>query len=210
MTKQIDMAALMVQPGMTVSFGGGNHVRALIDALVDRKLDITVTSPLTQVRDYCRQVGFTVIDEPEQIDLGFDGCDAVDGYFNLLKSMGGIFVAEKTYAALCKEYVILAPEARVQSTLDVKIPLTLEVVPMMTTQVVQAATKLGLNVQVRPVQGERGNQLIDCFTTEDDWGRIREQNATLTQMNGVVGSSLFTNLATQVLIETPDNGVRTL
>ncbi|WP_054676577.1 ribose-5-phosphate isomerase A [Lacticaseibacillus sharpeae] len=211
MTRQIEMAAQMVKPGMSVSFGGGQHVRALIDAVAVRNLDISVTSPLALVRDYCRQVGFSVIDAPQQIDLGFDGCDAVDGYLNLLKSMGGIFVDEKAYATLCTEYVILTPEARVQPTLDTTIPLTLEVVPIMAAQVVQAAKNLDLDVRVRPVvQGERGNRLLDCFCKADEWARIREQNAALTQVNGVVGSSLFTNLATQVLIETPDDGVRML
>ena len=114
MEKLIESALKMIEPKMTVSFGGGRTVGRLLRAVKDSQLDIKIASPSEATRELCKELELPVtsLEEVATFDLAFDGCDSLDHHLNALKSNGGIHVFEKLYANLSKRYIILAQIGR--------------------------------------------------------------------------------------------------
>ncbi|WP_201307094.1 ribose 5-phosphate isomerase A [Companilactobacillus farciminis] len=214
MEKLIDSALKMIEPKMTVSFGGGRTVGRLIRAVKDSQLDIKIASPSEATRALCKELELPVtsLEEVTTFDLAFDGCDSLDNHLNALKSNGGIHVFEKLYANLSKRYIILAPEARFTKVLNPDIQLTLEVLDLAMPQVIAAVEKLGGTAEIRQssdiagmVRTKNGNGLLDCHF--DDWSYIDEIDAELGSMVGVMGTSYFKDIVTDALLAT-DDGVK--
>lgn len=207
MEKLIEEARDLIEPNMNVSFGGGRTVGRLIRSITDKS--IKVSSPSEMTRDLCRELDIPVVplEQVDHFDLAFDGCDSLDDNLNVLKSNGGIHSFEKLYANLAKRYIILAPKSRSTKTLNVEIPLCLEVMELAIPQVKVEVEKLGGKVEVRQssemagmVRTVNGNALVDCHF--NNWDRIDEIDTKLAQMTGVVGTSYFKNLVTDALLST--------
>lgn len=207
MEKLIEEARDLIEPNMNVSFGGGRTVGRLIRSITDKS--IKVSSPSEMTRDLCRELDIPVVplEQVDHFDLAFDGCDNLDDNLNVLKSNGGIHTFEKLYANLAKRYIILAPKSRSTKTLNVEIPLCLEVMELAIPQVKVEVEKLGGKVEVRQssemagmVRTVNGNALVDCHF--NNWDRIDEIDTKLAQMTGVVGTSYFKNLVTDALLST--------
>lgn len=207
MEKLIEEARDLIEPNMYVSFGGGRTVGRLIRSITDKS--IKVSSPSEMTRDLCRKLNIPVVplEQVDHFDLAFDGCDSLDDNLNVLKSNGGIHTFEKLYANLAKRYIILAPKSRSTKTLNVEIPLCLEVMELAIPQVKVEVEKLGGKVEVRQssemagmVRTVNGNALVDCHF--NNWDRIDEIDTKLAQMTGVVGTSYFKNLVTDALLST--------
>lgn len=207
MEKLIEEARDLIEPNMYVSFGGGRTVGRLIRSITDKS--IKVSSPSEMTRDLCRELDIPVVplEQVDHFDLAFDGCDSLDDNLNVLKSNGGIHTFEKLYANLAKRYIILAPKSRSTKTLNVEIPLCLEVMELAIPQVKVEVEKLGGKVEVRQssemagmVRTVNGNALVDCHF--NNWDRIDEIDTKLAQMTGVVGTSYFKNLVTDALLST--------
>lgn len=207
MEKLIEEARDLIEPNMNVSFGGGRTVGRLIRSITDKS--IKVSSPSEMTRDLCRELDIPVVplEQVDHFDLAFDGCDSLDDNLNVLKSNGGIHTFEKLYANLAKRYIILAPKSRSTKTLNVEIPLCLEVMELAIPQVKVEVEKLGGKVEVRQssemdgmVRTVNGNALVDCHF--NNWDRIDEIDTKLAQMTGVVGTSYFKNLVTDALLST--------
>ena len=210
MEKLIEEARALIKPNMNVSFGGGRTVGRLIKSITDKS--IKVSSPSEMTRDLCRELNIPVVplDQVDEFDLAFDGCDSLDADLNVLKSNGGIHTFEKLYANLAKRYIILAPEARSTKELNTDIPLCLEVMELAIPQVKSEVEKLGGKMEVRQssemagmVRTVNGNALVDCHF--EDWKKIDEIDTTLSQMTGVVGTSYFKNLVTDALLSSGDD-----
>lgn len=210
MEKLIGSALQMIQPNMTVSFGGGRTVGRLIRALTDKS--IKVASPSEMTRKLCLELGIPVtpLEQVTKFDLAFDGCDSLDTNLNALKSNGGIHTFEKLYAQLANRYIIMAPISRYTQVLNPDVQLTLEVLELAIPQVVVAARKMGGDVKVRSssdmagmVRTPNGNGLVDINFA--DWSRIDEINNELSSMTGVVGTSYFKNLVTDALLATDED-----
>ncbi|MQS75231.1 ribose 5-phosphate isomerase A [Companilactobacillus halodurans] len=211
MEKLIAQALELIEPNMTVSFGGGRTVGRLIKAL-DKNLNLKIASPSESTRKLCLELGITVVslDQVERFDIAFDGCDSIDENLNVLKSNGGIHTLEKLYANLAKRYVIMAPESRFAKVLNPEVVLSVEVLELAIPQVLQKVQELGGVGKVRQsseiagmVRTENGNGLVDCQFS--DWSKIKQINEALEQMTGVLGTSYFENLVTDVLLATNDD-----
>lgn len=214
---QLDRALKMINSGMTVSLGGGQHVQMLADVLKnDAALNVEICSPSDLTRQYCRKLGLKVIPGlPEHIDIAFDGCDSVDKNLRLLKSNGGIHTLEKAYANVADTYVILTQSTKVHDQLDTSIPLCIEIVAACVPQILSEARKCMLKASVRTadkymgfVRTGSGNQLIDCYA--ESWAEINTVAKTLKQLNGVVSTSYFPDQASVVLAENEDGSVTTI
>jgi ribose 5-phosphate isomerase A len=211
MGKLIEVAKSMIKPQMTVSFGGGRTVSKLVKSLVD--IDIQVSTPSEMTRELCLELNIPVISimEINRFDLAFDGCDSLDENLNALKSNGGIHTFEKLYANLADKYVIMAPKEKFASKLNPAVPLTLEVLDQAILQIIKEVQFLGGRGIVRQskdiagmVRTSNGNGLIDCYF--EDWEKIDQIDAVLTEQNGVLGTSYFKNLVTDALLAS-NNGV---
>ncbi|MFD1670668.1 ribose-5-phosphate isomerase A [Agrilactobacillus yilanensis] len=216
MSSVLTTALNLIKPGMTVSLGGGSHVQALAELIqATPNLPVQLCTPSELTRDYCQSIGLPIVANWTTIDLAFDGCDSADQNLNLLKSNGGIHTLEKIYAQASDEYIIMTQSDKVTKTLNSKFPLTLEVIDEAVPQVITAAQQLNLTVQRRLAtnfmgytRSAHGNQLLDCFS--QDWHEIHNLDQQLRQLNGVVGTSYFENLATKLLIETPEKTIKIL
>ncbi|KRN28767.1 ribose 5-phosphate isomerase [Lactobacillus selangorensis] len=212
----IKTALALIKPHMQIGLGGGHNVANLTAALAKRTdLNLTFYSPSELTRQNCRRLGLavTALTPDTHIDLAFDGCDSVDTAFHALKSNGGIFLAEKAYAERSQEYILLVPADRRRPALNPAVPLTIEVAPIAAETVLQFIQTQGYQAEVRA--GEKvaswartpaGNLLVDCQA--DDWFDIGNFNAAVSRQNGVVATSYFANLVTQVLTFAPDGTVK--
>lgn len=215
MEKIIEAAINLIQPKMTVSFGGGSNVGRLLKEVARQKLDITVCTPSEVTKKSCQDLGMKVseLDQIKQIDLGFDGCDSLDENLNALKSNGGIHVFEKIYAQMAQNYIILAPKERLKSELDPDVFLSLEVIEAAIPQVAEFVTELGGQAVVRQssdvagiVRTRLGNGLVDC--TFDNWDNILEIDQKLSSYNGVVATSYFHDLISAALLSDGDQVIQ--
>lgn len=215
MEKLLEAAIKLIQPGMVVSFGGGNTVGRLMKEVAKENLDITVCTPSEVTKETCLELGFDVreLDQVDHIDLGFDGCDSLDEALNVLKSKGGIHTFEKLYAQKANNYVILGPRERMEKKLNPDIFLSLEVIEPAIEQVIDYVESLGGKAKLRQsgdiagmVRTKLGNGLVDCYF--DNWDNIGEINQKLSSLNGVVGTSYFHDLVTAALLSDGDQVIQ--
>lgn len=208
MTSQIQQALHMIQPGMTVSLGGGRHMQALAAACQQQPVPhLTFCSPAEPTRAVMAALALPVTDHPDHIDVAFDGCDSITPELTLLKSRGGIFIQERRYAAIADQYVILVPASRWHPLLDPSVPLTLAVAPDSGERVLADAAGRGLHPTTRsagnpPDAAGRQTLLIDCHATS--WANIASTVAQFMATPGVRDTSYFAGLATAALVEAED------
>ena len=152
MEQLIETASKMIEPNMTVSFGGGRTVSRLIKTIDTSK--ISVASPSEQTRNLCQSLNIPIVplEQVKQFDLAFDGCDSIDHQLNVLKSNGGIHTFERLYANLSKRYIIMAPEARFTEKLNPEVQLTLEVLDLAMPQIISEVETLGGKAEIRQSQ----------------------------------------------------------
>lgn len=210
MEKLIESALEMIKPGMTVSFGGGRTVGRLIHAL--DALTINVSSPSEQTRKLCQELNIPVVplEQVAKFDLAFDGCDSIDQKLNVLKSNGGIHTFERLYANKADRYIIMAPQERFTTELNPDVQLTLEVLEMAIPEVMAEVAQFGGQSEIRQsqdmagmVRTPNGNGLVDCHF--EDWSEIDLINNKLAMMTGVLGTSYFKDVVTDVLLASDDD-----
>ncbi|KRM96010.1 ribose 5-phosphate isomerase [Liquorilactobacillus aquaticus DSM 21051] len=217
-TLLIDVALQMIKPNMTVSLGGGSNVNKLAKAIAENiQFPIKICTPSEITKASCQKLGFKIweFDQLEHLDLAFDGCDSIDYGLHALKSNGGIHVYEKLFAQAAAKYIILTPYSRIKPELDSKIPLTLEVLDSAVSSVDHFVHMLGGTSQIREAAGyagavrtRDGNPLVDCYF--GGWGNIKEIDLMLSRFNGVVGTSYFDKIVTNVLTINGNNKVENL
>lgn len=193
---------------MTVGLGGGHNVAKLATTLAaqpERHLQFCTPSELTA--QMATKFGLPLINlaAGPAVDIAFDGCDSIDTNLTALKSNGGIHVAEKVMAQQAARYVILAPASRYAATLNAQVPLTLAVAPIAAPTLMAAIQDRGVTVTERLGQQvasfartPSGEVLLDC-----DWRTVSDLsafNAWVQCQNGVVATSLFEQLITDLLI----------
>lgn len=208
----------MIKPHQVISLGGGSNVAQLTQAIAVAKLPLQLFSPSNDTRQLGAKLKLQIAAQPPvtAIDLAFDGCDSLNQQLQALKSRGGIHTLEKIFAAQAKRYCILAPHSRMKAQLDPALPLTLEVIPLASNQVINWISQFNnYQPQLRktatgtPQLTINGNQLVDCYAT-NDWQHITEFNQKISLFNGVVGTSYFENLVTEALLFDPDEKVHYL
>lgn len=216
MTEQIRLALAAIKPGMTVSIGGGSHMKMLADALQTANIkDLTLTTPSEETADYVRNLGLNLVDWPTTIDLAFDGCDSADAHGNLLKSNGAIFTYEMRNALLAQQFIILAPAAKRTPQLDANVPLTVELLDTAEPLVRRTAHFYHLTVAKRTAANymgytrtRAGNLLLDLQGS--DWHNIAAIDQSLGGLPGVVATSFFNQLADTIITENTDGSAQAL
>lgn len=210
MKKRCALRALdLIEEGMTIGLGGGSTISFLITFIRDTQRDVKIVTPSYATAALCSEAGLTVVPTHliSQIDLAFDGCDEVDQSLNALKSGGAIHTKEKIIASLAKEYILLVDETKVFQDLRFDVPVALEVIPEARLYVANEVKKLGAEVVERNssakdgiTMSDNGNLIIDAYFKPTP--KLKELNAQLKQIVGVVETSLFYQIATKMIVAT--------
>jgi ribose 5-phosphate isomerase A len=212
----VGQAALRyVVPGEIVGVGTGSTVNKFIDALASMKDQIkgAVSSSVAST-ERLTALGIPVFDCNEVTSLAvyIDGADEIDGQGHMVKGGGAALTREKIVAALATQFVCIADESKLVSSLG-KFPLPVEIIPMAAQQLIRQFAVLGGLAQVRMKQGaplvtDNGQIILDVtglhITDPVDF------EMTVSQWPGVVTVGVFALQKAQVCLLGTASGVKTL
>ena len=151
-------------------------------------------------------VRFVDLNEVGKLDLYVDGADESNHQLQLIKGGGGALTREKIVAAASREFVCIADDSKLVTTLGA-FPLPLEVIPMARELVAAGLRKLGGEPRLREnFITDNGNQILDIHGLRIN--DALDMESRINQLTGVVCVGLFARRAADVLILGTDDGVR--
>jgi len=206
-----EAALKYVKPGELLGVGTGSTVNFFIDALAAIKNDIpgaVSSSEASTAR--LRAVGIEVVDlnATGTLSIYVDGADESNRHLQLIKGGGGALTREKIVAAASRQFICIADESKLVSTLG-RFPLPVEVIPMAEAYVARKLVALGGQPVLR--QGfvtDNGNVILDVHGLS-----IVDPIALETEIGllaGVVTVGLFARRPADVLLLGGADGVREL
>jgi ribose 5-phosphate isomerase A len=214
----VEWAASRLEPGITLGFGSGRAVWALIEVLGTRwagqPTQVVVASSATEAR--ATEAGLEVVSLDGDIDLDVvvDGADQVDLALNLIKGHGAALLREKLVVAAGRWFLVLAERTKLVKRLGEGMLLPVEVVPFAwpKTQrrllgLVPEAT-LRLGPDHKPLVTDEGHHILDCAIPVGS--DLTELSAAIKATLGVVEHGLFLEMADEVVLGLPDGHVQTL
>jgi ribose 5-phosphate isomerase A len=145
--------------------------------------------------------------------MTIDGADEVDPDLNLIKGLGGALLREKVVAAASDQLVIVVDESKRVERLGTKAPLPVEVLQLGWNTNLPRFERLGAVPALRrgadgqPYVTDNGNVIVDCTFPEG----IPNPAALARELDacpGVMGHGLFLEMATVVLVGTPEGVVQ--
>jgi ribose 5-phosphate isomerase A len=206
-----------IQNNYIIGLGAGRNIEFLIEYLseeIKNGLKVKAVTPSYQTKKLCIEKGIEVLETcfVDEVHVAFDGCGEVDKNFYASKSGGGVHTKEKLIAAMAKDYILLIDEGKFSDTLSCNYPVTLEVIKDSLSYVKKSVEKIGGVPTVRESSikdgytiTDDGNFLIDIkFNSVKDF---KELNDYLNNIDGVIGTALFTKEVTKIIIA-GENGVR--
>ena len=212
----VGQAALAyIQPGSIVGVGTGSTVNKFIDALATMKGQIkgAVSSSIGSTKRL-QAIGVTVFDatEVDELAVYIDGADEIDHLGYMIKGGGAALTREKIVAALARQFVCIADESKLVTTLGA-FPLPLEVIPMAAKRIARQFAAMGGVASLRmkdgvPLVTDNGQHILDVTGL-----RITDPLAFEAEANnwpGVVTVGLFAFQKASVCLLATAAGVRTL
>ena len=201
----------MLDDDTIVGVGTGSTANFFIEELgkISHKLNGTVASSEESTRRL-KEHNIPVFDlnAVGEISAYVDGADEANDHLQLIKGGGAALTREKIIAAASKEFVCIADDSKLVSTLG-KFPLPVEVIPMARSYVARQIVKLGGDPVYREnCVTDNSNHIIDVFNLEILNPRKLEYD--LNQITGVVASGLFANRGADRLLLGSITGVKTL
>ena len=121
--------------GELIGVGTGSTVDAALLALAERvrreKIAVSVVTTSRESAWRCQEIGLTVLHSGYygEISWGFDGADAVDNDFRLIKGKGGALLQEKILAARCRRFVVVVDQSKMVDNLATSCPVPVEIIP---------------------------------------------------------------------------------
>jgi len=201
----------MLDDETIVGVGTGSTANFFIEELgkISHKLNGTVASSEESTRRL-KEHNIPVFDlnAVGEISVYVDGADEANDHLQLIKGGGAALTREKIIAAASREFVCIADDSKLVSTLG-KFPLPVEVIPMARSYVARQIVKLGGDPVYREnCVTDNSNHIIDVFNLEILNPRKLEYD--LNQITGVVASGLFANRGADRLLLGSNTGVKTL
>lgn len=195
--------AALVEDGMRLGLGTGRSAAAGIRAVGRRVRDgLRVSGVPTSVRsdELAAREGIPCIRLDGELDLAFDGADAVTADGLVVKGAGGAMVRERIVALAARRFVVLIDDGKCVESLDEWGRLPVAVLPFAEHSVVRA---LGAMAPVRrDALSDDGLVLVDVTPPAGaDWRRVAQDVARLP---GVVDHGLFEVSPGDVLVGRPD------
>ena len=201
----------MLDDDTIVGVGTGSTANFFIEELgkISHKLNGTVASSEESTRRL-KEHNIPVFDlnAVGEISVYVDGANEANDHLQLIKGGGAALTREKIIAAASREFVCIADDSKLVSTLG-KFPLPVEVIPMARSYVARQIVKLGGDPVYREnCVTDNSNHIIDVFNLEILNPRKLEYD--LNQITGVVASGLFANRGADRLLLGSITGVKTL
>ena len=201
----------MLDDDTIVGVGTGSTANFFIEELgkISHKLNGTVASSEESARRL-KEHNIPVFDlnAVGEISVYVDGADEANDHLQLIKGGGGALTREKIIAAASKEFICIADDSKLVSTLG-KFPLPVEVIPMARSYVARQIVKLGGDPVYREnCVTDNSNYILDVFNLKILNPRKLEYD--LNQITGVVASGLFANRGADRLLLGSNTGVKTL
>lgn len=206
-----EAAIPLIQSGMVVGLGTGStadfFLKALGAAIQSKQLTDIVgvpTSRQSEARATELGIPLTTLAKHPKIDVTVDGADEVDPHLNLIKGLGGALIREKIVAQNTATFVIIADGDKVVPQLGTRSPLPVEVVQFSYEVQADFFRSLGAEPTLRRVGGmvfntDNGNLIYDLRFPHGIADAPALERALLDRA-GVVGTGLFLNMASTVLV----------
>lgn len=196
---------------MVLGVGTGSTVTQLIEALKDRKIQLSgAVSSSRQTSESLRAAGIPELDlnSAGPLTLYIDGADEATADGVLIKGGGAALTREKVVAAASARFVCIIDDTKLVDVLG-KFPLPVEVIPMARSYVARQLVKMGGQPVWRDgVVTDNGNVILDVHNL-----RLNDPVAfesALNQVAGVVTVGLFALRRADILIVAGHDGVETL
>ena len=209
MKRAAALAALAYIPdGAIVGVGTGSTVNFFIDGLGDRRGRIAgaVSSSRASAERLAR-VGIPVLDlnAVDGIPVYVDGADEITPRLHMIKGGGGALTGEKIVAAMSRQFVCIADQAKNKDILGA-FPLPVEVIPLARAHVAREMAALGGRAVLREnFVSDYGNVILDVHGLD-----IRdpvELEGRINQIAGVVTNGIFARRPADVLLLGTPTGV---
>ena len=204
-----------VLPGSIVGVGTGSTVDKFIDALASVKSRIrgAVSSSIAST-ERLQARGIEVFDaaDVQELAVYIDGADEIDHAGHMIKGGGAALTREKIVAALAHQFVCIADESKLVTTLG-KFPLPVEIIPMAARRITaQFATRGGTAVlrlkDGQPLVTDNGQQILDVTGLQITDPLAFESD--VNQWPGVVTVGVFAFQRASVCLLGTENGVKTM
>ena len=209
-------AVKLIKDGMVVGLGTGSTAKIAVD-LIGEKLSNSFqiigmpTSIKTEEQAKNLGIDLIEIDQAETIDIAIDGADEVAPDLSLIKGLGGALLREKKVEKKAKELIIIVDESKIVERLGVGF-LPVEVSIENHDQTKNEITELGCTAELRiendslPFETDNQNYIYHC-KFENGIENPVELDINLLDIDGVVDTGLFINMASKIIIGT-SNGTK--
>ena len=181
----------------------------------DRSDNFQITGMPTSVKteEQAKNLGINLIDidQAETIDIAIDGADEVAPDLSLIKGLGGALLREKKVEKKAKELIIIVDESKIVERLgEGFLPVEVYIENHELTK--KEITKLGCTAELRtendsfPFVTDNQNYIYHC-KFENGIVNPAELDKNLLEINGVIDTGLFINMASKIIIGT-SNGTK--
>lgn len=198
--------AAMIENGMRLGLGTGRSAAAGIRAVGRRsRAGLRVSGVPTSIAsdELAQAEGIALTALDEDLDLAFDGADAVTVDGLVVKGAGGAMVRERIVAVAARRFVVLIDDTKRVDHLDEWGRLPIAVLPFAEQRVARQCRDL--RPERREALSDDGLVLFDLHPpAASDWRRVAGDVAALP---GVVDHGLFEVDPTDVLVGRPDGAV---
>jgi len=210
-----EFCAKMAPKGGIIGLGSGSTSIAFIHALArrcrDESLVIRCVPTSRQIERLATTLGLNVIsrDWSDEVEVTFDGADAVDGSGTAIKGAGGALVREKIVARSSRRRVLMIDERKMGKPWhDCLLPIA--ILPFGLSATMKHVRRLGLSGVVRKDGGELfvtddGLCIVDVTLPKDPL--LFDLDQQLKTIPGVVETGIFFRIATEIVIGYGDGKV---
>jgi ribose 5-phosphate isomerase A len=185
-----EKAVEFVKDGMTIGLGTGSTAYWAIQSIgemVRRGLRVKAIPTSTSTEKLAKELNIPMasFSDVSQIDLTIDGADEIDRDKNLIKGGGGALLREKIVAYNSNEFIVIADESKLVTTLG-KFPLPIEIVPFGAKLTLMQLTQ-HCDAEIRKehdkiVVTDNGNYIVDCY-----FGSINDPKSLDSELKAITG-----------------------
>ena len=204
-----------VLPGSIVGVGTGSTVNKFIDALagIKRQIRGAVSSSVASTQRL-KSLGIEVFDaaDVQELAVYIDGADEIDHAGHMIKGGGAALTREKIVAALAHQFVCIADESKLVTTLGA-FALPVEIIPMAVRRITAQFATLGGIAALRlkngqPLLTDNGQQILDVVGLKITQPLAFESD--VNQWPGVVTVGVFAHQKAHVCLLGTSSGVKAL
>jgi ribose 5-phosphate isomerase A len=206
-----------IRPGSTIGLGSGRAVWRVIELIGERDLGVRAAFASETTRERAEAAGIEAVelDGSLRLDLVIDGADEIDPQLGLIKGGGAALLREKIVVAAGDRFVVVAETGKKVDRLGQTRGLPVEVVrfgwPDTRRRLLELTGTAGerrTRDDGEPVVTDEGHFLLDVEIPRE--GDLAQLAQGIKATVGVVEHGLFLDMASEVLLGTPEGEVEVL